>query len=60
VTIPYDIAAMESPAKFTLSAKYRGYEICGALGLPDQGFSKESDMTQTRAAGGKAFGGGRR
>ena len=50
---------MESPAKFTLSARYSEYEICGALELLDQGFSGEPGMAQTCATGGKDLGAGR-
>lgn len=38
-----------APAKFSFSARYSLYGICGALVLSDQGSPKEPDMVQMGA-----------
>ena len=44
VHVPYNIAAIEFPTNFALSATYNRCEMCGALGLSGQGVSEVLDM----------------
>ena len=45
-SVPWSIAPIRVPMKFSFSPVYSNEEIFGALGLLDHGFFKESDMNQ--------------